>query len=339
LDPRPLPLWRVAGCLSHPTPYQGNATVGKGSNDKDKAQQSYPQQVEVAGSNPLQVSHSINWPGFKDYLSKVCNNRNTAKVRMCYAKHYASVLTSLDIHNNNDLLQLSPQKRLNVMKSITLLSKYLGCYDRWQELRKRYHLKWSTGTESLQSFNRFFNDELSLDSMLKQVREMIDKTPPFMAQIIKFACLTGLRPAEAVESVRLINDKEVFAKYYRPERQAIEHFRFPSVFLRQTKKAYISFVTPEMLEECKLSNCRHFSVTYNAIRLTCRRKGINMGMRYCRKIFASYLHQCGISSEAIDFLQGRSSTSVLTRHYLTPDASLKNRVLESISKLKDILEK
>lgn len=52
---------------------------------------------------------------------------------MCYAKQYACVLTSLDIHNNDDLLQLSPQKRLNAMKSITLLSKYLGCYDKWQE--------------------------------------------------------------------------------------------------------------------------------------------------------------------------------------------------------------
>lgn len=26
----------------------------------------------------------------------------------------------------------------NVMKSLTLLSKYLGCIDEWQELRKRY---------------------------------------------------------------------------------------------------------------------------------------------------------------------------------------------------------
>ena len=69
-----------------------------------------------------------------------------------------------------------------------------------------------------------------------------------MAQIIKFCCLTGLRPAEAVESVRLINDKEEFPKYYNPERQSLEHFRFPSVFLRQTKKAYISFVTPETLD-------------------------------------------------------------------------------------------
>jgi hypothetical protein len=89
---------------------------------------------------------------------------------------------------------------------------------------------------------------MSLESMLQQIAKMVSKTPGIMGQIIKFACLTGLRPAEAVESVRLINDKEEFAKYYNEERQALEHFRFPSVFLRQTKKAYISLVTPEMLE-------------------------------------------------------------------------------------------
>jgi hypothetical protein len=28
LDPRPLPFWRIVGCLNHPTPYQGNALPG-----------------------------------------------------------------------------------------------------------------------------------------------------------------------------------------------------------------------------------------------------------------------------------------------------------------------
>jgi hypothetical protein len=55
----------------------------------------------------------------------------------------------------------------------------------------------------------------------------------------------GLRPSEVIESVRLINDKDAFQKYYRAELQALEHFRFPDIFLRSTRKAYISFVTPE----------------------------------------------------------------------------------------------
>jgi hypothetical protein len=60
-----------------------------------------------------------------------------------------------------------------------------------------------------------------------------------MAQIIKFNCLTGLRPSEAVQSAKLLNAAKEGAfeeKYYNPEREALEHFRFPKVFLRTTKK-------------------------------------------------------------------------------------------------------
>ena len=61
--------------------------------------------------------------------------------------------------------------------------------------------------------------------------------PTPMSLAIKFACLTGLRPSGPVESVRLINDKEVFPKYYNSTRGALEHFKFPVFFLRSTKKA------------------------------------------------------------------------------------------------------
>jgi hypothetical protein len=94
-----------------------------------------------------------------------------------------------------------------------------------------------------------------------------------MGQIIKFACLTGLRPAEAVESVRLINasveqrhnnEKPPQRAYFNPERQALEHFRFPEIFFRQTKKAYISFITHEMLVE--VTDIGKQIPTYNDIR-------------------------------------------------------------------------
>jgi intergrase/recombinase len=134
-----------------------------------------------------------------------------------------------------------------------------------------------------------------------------------MAQIIKFAVLTGLRPSETVESVGLLNSPQnSAANYYNPERQVLEHFRFPGIFLRQTKKAYISFVSPEVLDIAqKLSDVP----SYNAIRLACRKRGINTDMRFCRKIHGSWLHQCGITVEEVDFLQGRVSPSVFSRHY------------------------
>jgi len=73
---------------------------------------------------------------------------------------------------------------------------------------------------------------------------MIVKTPPSIAEIIKFMVLTGLRPTEAIESDRLLTLKNSnlrkissHSQYYNPERQCLEHFRFPEIFLRRTKKA------------------------------------------------------------------------------------------------------
>jgi intergrase/recombinase len=63
-----------------------------------------------------------------------------------------------------------------------------------------------------------------------------------------------------------------------------------------------------------------------------------MDLRFARKIYASWLHQCGIPSEEIDFLQGRVSMSVFSRQYLTPNSGLKDRVLAALDKLKKAIE-
>jgi intergrase/recombinase len=181
----------------------------------------------------------------------------------------------------------------------------------------------------MQSLQRFFSNELTFNVMLQRIKEMMRLLPTVMARIIKFACLIGLRPAEVVESIRLLNSSlHGDCNYYNPERQALEHFRFPQ-FLRQTKKAYLSFVTPSMLSI--VQNLEKVP-TYNAIRLACYYRGIKCDMRFCRKIFASWLRKEGIQPEVVDMLQGRVSQSVLTRHYLTPDSNLSSRVLDSLSR-------
>jgi intergrase/recombinase len=181
----------------------------------------------------------------------------------------------------------------------------------------------------MQSFARFFNESLDSDTMLQQIKKMIAKTPTWAGQIIKFAALVGLRPSEVVESVRLINSADEFSKYYNSSRSALEHFRF-SQFQRQTKKCYISFVTPEMLSIVeKLDNVP----TYNQVRLACRKAGIKCDLRFARKMFASWLHQCGISDIMIDLLQGRVGKSVLVNHYITPGQDYKAKVLQALEKL------
>ncbi len=51
-----------------------------------------------------------------------------------------------------------------------------------------------------------------------------------------------------MEAVKLINGKEKFQKYYKSEHMAFEHFHFPEVYFRQTKKAYISFVDQDIID-------------------------------------------------------------------------------------------
>jgi hypothetical protein len=114
----------------------------------------------------------------------------TVKVRFNYAKKYCHVLLE---ENAQSLLELeSQQVRLNVMKSLTLLARYLGHYDNWQQLRKPYNLKWTTGDESITALQRFFNPELSLDKLLDKIKEMLRVLPPYQAVVVRHAYLCHL---------------------------------------------------------------------------------------------------------------------------------------------------
>ena len=79
--------------------------------------------------------------------------------------------------------------------------------------------------------------------------------------------------------------------------------------------------------------------TYERLSYHVRRAtGLSMRMSYCRKIFASYLRSEGIQPEFVDLLQGRVSQSILTRHYLTPDSSLRDNVLAAIENLRKTID-
>ncbi len=234
-----------------------------------------------------------------------------------------------------------PDKRLNMMKSITLLAKYLGCYDSWQVIRKRYNLRWSNG-DTTASFRRFFDTSLDFDAMLCKVMEMMRRLPQDMAAVVRHACLTGLRPHEAVESVRLLNSVSPRPtekpRYYNEDTQALEHFRYPEIFIRRTKKAYVSYITKEQLSEIGVLGCKTPTPTYLSIRMACYHRSLKMDLRYCRKIHASWLHQCSLSPVYIDMLQGRTSKSILAQHYLTPaHEEIKLKVLHAVSELSDKL--
>jgi hypothetical protein len=63
------------------------------------------------------------------------------------------------------------------MNTLANLAEFSGRYDYWMQIRQRFNLKWTSGNESLQSFEPFFNDDLNVDVMLQHVRKLIQKLP------------------------------------------------------------------------------------------------------------------------------------------------------------------
>ena len=192
------------------------------------------------------------------------------------------------------------------MKALAALSKYVGCHDRWKRIIERYQLKWSC-QDIIETFNDMSNEQ-NYSSMINWLKDVYSKLSQSYGNILLFNTLTGLRPDEACKAVRIIQKEE--NNYVRKDLMILEHYKFPDIFIRRTKKPYISILTDSILELAKqASNCG-----YNALRLAVKRKKLDMNMAYCRKIFATYLRTHGI-----DLLQGRAPRSVFVRHYYRPD--------------------
>jgi hypothetical protein len=135
----------------------------------------------------------------------------TAEDRLRYSKQYGKVL---ETSNAADLISLQPDKRIHVMKALSNLAKFAGKYDVWLQIRQRYNLKWSTGTEKLDAFERFFDDSKTLDTMLQWLCQAIQELPKSYGDFFIFCTLTGLRASECIACIELIKNPDSFKTYY-----------------------------------------------------------------------------------------------------------------------------
>jgi hypothetical protein len=262
------------------------------------------------------------WNSFEQYLNNIYR-KSSVKSRFLYAKQYHRVVLE---GNAQTLLVLSDQKRLQVMKSLSVLSKFMGCYDKWKDIKERYQLKWSND-DSLQVFKNLSNRENNYSSMLKWLKDTCLKLPSHYSNILVYCTLTGLRPDEACQSSRLV--KETIQNYLDRDKMILKHFEFPDIFIRRTKQTYVSIANDLILNVA--NDCGNYS--YNAIRCYLKRKKIPMNMNYCRKIFATFMRNNGIEQEIIDLLQGRIPKAVFVRHYYRPDLERFDKIRELIDKL------
>jgi hypothetical protein len=261
-------------------------------------------------------------------------NENIVLDRLRYAQQFAETLRN---GYAQSLLQLSLDKSIHAMKALSNLAKYTAQYDQWLQLRQRYNLEWSTDTEKLDFFQRFFDDNKTLDTMLQLLRQAMQQLPKAYSDMLLFSILTGLWASECANCIRLINDAESLKIYYNESHQCLEHFKFPNICIRGTKSAYISLVSKETN---RLAQNRGKSPTFKCLKLVCKRSNClkSMQLKYGRKIFASYLRQIGkIESENVDLLQGRVPKSVFARLYFTPSLDYRNKVLDTLKQFQEQL--
>ena len=117
------------------------------------------------------------------------------------------------------------------MEGLAALSKYAGCYDEWKIIREKYQLRWTNSEqENLKFFTNYMVGKGNFDEMVNWLRDAMTKLPKNAANVLLFNTLNGLRPTEAVLSIQLIKSEP--GRYVNKETGMLEHFSFPSVFVR-----------------------------------------------------------------------------------------------------------
>lgn len=187
--------------------------------------------------------NGFSWDEYKSFLFRKYS-RNVASTYFSYSWRFHRLLLSGDL---SQLRLLSDEKRLHAMKALSCLSKYLGIYSLFKELVKSYDLKWSSGNSDLVIIKRLLRSR-SNGNDIRDWIFTVKRNVPRLSTFVDFMVSTGLRKNESLSSYNLIIElsrRNRLEEYYVD--QTLEHFRFHQIFLRPTKKAFISFVPEDIV--------------------------------------------------------------------------------------------
>ncbi|MEM2969128.1 MAG: integrase [Candidatus Bathyarchaeia archaeon] len=181
---------------------------------------------------------------------------------------------------------------------------------------------------SFESFLRILNASSSdiLDWYNKAILTVRDNERLYL----EFAKISGIRKEEAINAFNLIiklSKENRLSEYYDKELNCLMHFKYPKLFLRNTKNVYISFIPESLINKIAASE----PVTYSMIRKRLSRSKLKIRINELRDYFATYMRKHNIQKEEIDMLQGRIPTDIFIRHYWSPQLEeLRDRVLRAL---------
>jgi intergrase/recombinase len=263
---------------------------------------------------------------FEAYLRKALTNEKDVTYILAAALKYQDVLTT---GKAGKLLSLTDNVRRQAMRALSHLARYNGVYQQWRMIIQQHGLRWRKTEDRFD----FFEKE-DFNEMIEYIKQTVKILPKHQANTFILATLLGLRADETCKAISLL--KQDSQGYYNCELGILEHYKFKQVFIRRTKKAYISLVDQETLDLARQS-CE----SYQAIRSYLKRRKQPMMLKYARKIFGTWLRQNGVESEFVDILQGRTPASVFARHYYRPDfdknaVKVKRLIAELREKITDV---
>lgn len=153
-----------------------------------------------------------------------------------------------------------------------------------------------------------------------------------------FIVVTGLRFEEALNAYNLVVELTRSGRldeYYNAEQNILEHFRFKNLFLRRTKKAFMSYAPKELIKEI---SSKGSPLTKDMIIKRIQRLRLKQRFADLREFYASYSTKY-LRQPEIDFIQGRVSASVFMRNYFNPIwiVDLKDRTLKNASGLLELV--
>jgi hypothetical protein len=212
------------------------------------------------------------------------------------------------------------------MAALSALSKFLGIHEEFSTLVKNYGLKWSVRSDDviIARFSRSVDPNAVFD-WIKQVKQRC----PLLRDFMNFMAATGLHFDEAVESCNLIiklAKEGRLNEYYDCERELLEHYKFKTIFLRRTKKAFISFAPKELVKGISI----HKPLNAVAVQTMIRRKIKKSRFGDIREVHGTLLTKF-LNEVEINFLHGRVSSSVFMTNYFNPVwlADFKDRALKA----------
>jgi len=253
--------------------------------------------------------------------------------------YYCNKYYPLMANNKIRELELLPDTiKSNVLKSLIVLSKYLGIHEQFKNKLKSYGIK-TVKHDAIKSFLRILKANDS--DILTWYKDAIENVRDHERILLKFLAVTGMRTREAINSLNLIiklHRQNRLSEYYdnlpKSTTKCLQHFKYPKMFLRNTKNVFISFIPEYLINEIANSE----PLTYTSIVKRLNRKQMNVRFNELRDYYGTYLLNKNIKQVEIDLLQGRIPVKIFIRHYWSPKLSeLRDRVLKAITELEQTL--